>query len=127
MPKFADPTTVLDALLDAIAQCNVQHICSSLPGSYAGIAAVSMGSVSMTPVTDYTKAAGDVSGRKVTIAAKSGVSITTGGTATHLVLARTTDSTLRLATTLNGSTGQPVTGGGSVNIPAWEDEIAAAG
>lgn len=127
MPKFADPTTVLDALLDAIAQCNVQHICTSLPGSYAGIAAVSLGSVSMTPVTDFTKAAGDVSGRKVTVAAKSGVSITTGGTATHLVLARTTDSTLRLATTLNGGAGQAVTSGGTANIPAWDDEVASAG
>lgn len=122
MAKFADPTTVLDAALDGIAACNVQHLCSSQPANYAGIAAVSLGSVSMTPVTDYTKATGDVSGRKVTVAAKSGVSVTASGTVTHLVLALTTDSTLRFVTTC---TSQAVTAGGTVNIPAWSDEIQA--
>src|SRR5690349_21439804 len=99
MGKFLDPTTVLDAELDAVAQCNVMHLCSAQPANFAGIAALSLGSVSMTPVTDYTKAAGDISGRKVTVAAKPGVSIGTGGTITHIVLARTTDSTLRVVTT----------------------------
>jgi ABC-type uncharacterized transport system permease subunit len=119
--KFADPTTVLDPSLDGIAACNVQHFCSALPANYAGIAALSLGSVSMTPVTDYTKAAGDVSGRKVTVAAKSGVAVVTTGTATHLVLARTTDSTMRFATTI---TPAPVTAAGTVDIPAWKDEIS---
>ena len=123
MGKFTDPTTVLDAMLDAIAACNVQHMCSAQPANYAGIAAVSLGSVSMTPVTDYTKAAGDVNGRKVTVAAKSGVPVTTSGTVTHLVLARTTDSTLREVTTCAAAA---VAAGGTVDIPAWKDEVADA-
>lgn len=122
MAKFADPTTVLDAGLNGIAACNVQHFCSSQPATYAGIAAVSLGSVSMTPVTDYTLANGDVSGRKVTVTAKSGVAVGTTGTATHLVLALTTDSTLRLVTTC---TSQAVTSGGTVDIPAWKYESQA--
>jgi hypothetical protein len=47
--KFADPTTVIDAALNAVAACNVQHICSAQPANYAGIAALSLGSISMTP------------------------------------------------------------------------------
>ena len=121
MAKFADPTTVIDPALNAIAACNVQHICSAQPANYAGIAAVSLGSVSMTPVSDYTLATGDVSGRKVTVAAKNGVAVTTTGTATHLVLALTTDSTLRLVTTCAS---QSVTAGGTVNIPAWKNEVS---
>ncbi len=120
MAKFADDTTVLDPGLNAVAACNVQHICSAQPATYAGIAAVSLGSVSMTPVTNYTLANGDVSGRKVTVAAKSGVSVGTTGTATHLVLALTTDSTLRLVTTCAS---QAVTAGGTVDIPAWKYEV----
>ena len=117
MAKAVDNTTVKDAALNAVGACNIQHVCSSQPANYAGIAAVSLGSVSMTPVTDFTLAAGDVSGRKVTAAAKSGVSVGTTGTATHLVLALTTDSTLRVVTTC---TSQAVTAGGTVDIPAWK-------
>jgi hypothetical protein len=120
MGIFADPTTVLDAELDAIAACDVQHVCTAQPADYAGIAALSLGSVAMTPVTDYTKANGDVSGRKVTVAAKNGVAIgAAAGTINHLVLARTTDSTLRFVTTCAD---QPVDASGSVDIPAWQAE-----
>jgi|SRR5690242_3689427 len=122
MAKFADPTTVLDAALDGVAASNIQHICSAQPANYAGIAAVSLGSISMTPVSNYTKATGDVSGRKVTVAAKTGVSVTTTGTATHLVLALTTDSTMRFVTTCAS---QAVTAGGTVDIPAWQWEVQA--
>jgi len=120
MAKFADPTTVLDAALDGVAASNIQHICSAQPANYAGIAAVSLGSISMTPVSNYTKATVDVSGRKVTVAAKTGVSVTTTGTATHLVLALTTDSTMRFVTTCAS---QAVTAGGTVDIPAWQWEV----
>lgn len=119
--KVPDP--VMDAAFDYVDLANIQHICSAEPATYAGIAAVSLGSVAMTPGTDFTKAAGDVSGRKVTVAAKSGVSVTATGTATHLVLALSSDTTLRLITTC---TSQALTSGNTANIPAWKYEIAAA-
>jgi hypothetical protein len=122
MAKAVDSTTVLDVALNAVAACNVQHFTSAQPANFAGIAAVSLGNVSMTPVTDYTLATGDVSGRKVTTATKSGVTVGTTGTATHLVLANTTDSTLRLVTTV---TSQAVTSGGTVDIPGWSYELQA--
>lgn len=109
-----------DAALDYIAQCNILHLCSAEPANYAGIAAVSLASVAMTPVTDFTKAAGTVSGRKITVAAKANVPVAATGTANHVVLARTTDSTLRGVTTC---TPQALTSGNQVSVPAWEWEI----
>lgn len=106
----------LEAAIDYVDLCDVQHLCSAQPANYAGIAAVSLGSVAMTPNTDYTHADGDVSGRKMTTAAKTNVSVTASGTVTHVALARTSDSTLRAVMTTTPLT---VTSGGTVNVPAW--------
>lgn len=114
------PDAVQDAALDYIDLSNIMHVCSGEPANYAGIAAVSLASVAMTPNTDFTKAAGAVSGRKMTVAAKNAVSVTSSGTATHIVLALTGDTTLRYVTTC---TSQALTSGNTVNVPAWDIEI----
>jgi hypothetical protein len=116
----AVPDATIDAMFDYVDQCNIMHLCSGEPANYAGIAAVSLADVALTPDTDFTKANGDTSGRKVTIAAKSGVTVDNNGTATHVVIARTTDSTLRDVTTC---TSQVVTAGNTVNFPAWKHEV----
>lgn len=67
---------------------------------------------------DFTIANGDTSGRKSTVAQKTGVSITASGTATHVAL---DDGTDWVATTC---TSQALTSGGTVTIPAWKREIA---
>lgn len=115
------PDATIDAMFDYIDQCNIMHICSAEPANYAGIAAVSLASVALVPDTDFTKANGDTSGRKVTIAAKTGVTVTTTGTATHIAIARSTDSTLRYVTTC---TSQALTSGNTANVPAWKIEVA---
>lgn len=115
------PDATIDAMFDYVDQCNIMHVCSAEPANYAGIAAVSLASVALTPDTDFTKANGDTSGRKVTIAAKNSVSVTASGTATHIAIARSTDSTLRYVTTC---TSQALTSGNTVNIPAWKIEVA---
>jgi hypothetical protein len=114
------PDATIDAMFDYIDQSNIIHVCSAEPANYAGIAAVSLASTAMTPDTDYTKANGDTSGRKVTMAAKNTVSVGTSGTATHIAIARSTDSTLRYVTTC---TSQALTSGNTVNIPAWKVEV----
>lgn len=117
----AAPDATIDAMFDYIDQSNIMHVCSSEPANYAGIAAVSLADVAVTPDTDFTKANGTTSGRKVTVAAKSSVTVDNSGTATHIALARTTDSTLRYVTTC---TSQALTAGNTVNIPSWEIEVA---
>ena len=115
------PDATIDSMFDYIDPCNTMVVCSGEPANYAGIAAVTLATVALTPDTDFTKANGDVSGRKVTIAAKSGVSVTASGTATHLAIARTSDTTLRYVTTV---TSQVLTSGNTCNIPAWKVEVA---
>jgi hypothetical protein len=115
------PDATIDAMFDYIDQCNIMHVCSGEPANYAGIAAVSLADVALTPDTDFTKANGDTSGRKVTIAAKNTVTVDNSGTATHIAIARTNDTTLRYVTTC---TSQALTAGNTVNIPAWKIEVA---
>lgn len=122
MGKFA-PNIVLDAPADIIDQSNKIIACSAQPTTYAEAnSTYALVSAAMTPDTDFTKANGDVSGRKVTVAAKSGASIGTSGTATHIALVSTGDSTLRYVTTC---TSQALTAGNTANFPAWDIETAA--
>lgn len=116
------PDAFYDAAFDFVDQASIMHVCSAEPADYAGIAAVSLADVAMTPDTDFTKAAGDVSGRKVTVAAKNGVPVDVTGTATHVVLATVTGSVLRYVTTC---TTAALTAGNTVNIPSWSIEIAS--
>jgi hypothetical protein len=124
MPKTA-PDAVMDAAFDYVDQADVQHVCSTLDGTptYAEIVAASLASVAMTPNTDFTKAAGDTSGRKVTVAAKNGVSVSASGTANHLALVTVSGTVVRYVTTC---TSQVLTSGNTINIPAWDIEIGAA-
>lgn len=118
--------TVVDAALDAsfdyIDQCNSMIVCSAQPTTYTeAVTTYALATVAMTPDTDYTKANGDTSGRKVTVAAKSGVSISSSGDATHIALVKTGSTELVYVTTC---TTQTLTSGGTVDIPAWKIEIA---
>lgn len=122
MAKFA-PNIVLDAPADVIDQSTKQVACSAQPTTYAEAnATYALVSTPMTADTDYTKAAGDVSGRKVTVAAKAGLTVATSGTATHVALISTADTTLRYVTTC---TSQALTAGNTCNFPAWDIETGA--
>ena len=110
----------LDVILDYIDQCDAMYLCSAQPTTYTEASSTyALADVAMTPDTDYTKANGDTSGRKVTVAAKSSVTVDTSGTATHIAL---TDGTVLVAVTT--CTSQAVTGGNTVNFPAWDIEIS---
>lgn len=115
MAKSAS-TTVLDGGLDKIALCTRLVVCSGQPANFAGIAAVLLASVVLAG-GDFTKSAGDVSGRKVRVAQKAAVAITNSGTATHIAMDDGT--TLHTVTTC---TSQALTSGGTVTVPAhdWE-------
>jgi len=117
----AAPDATIDSMFDYIDQSSIMHVCSAEPANYAGIAAVSLADVALTPDTDFTKANGDVSGRKVTIAAKNAVVVDNTGTATHIAIARVADTTLRYVTTC---TSQLLTAANTVDIPAWKIEVA---
>lgn len=110
---------VLDGAFDILDQCTELYICSAEPTSRANAISLSLADAVMTANTDYTKANGDTSGRKVTVAAKTGITVDASGTATHIALC--TGSTLLYVTTC---TSQALTAGNTVNTPAWDVEIA---
>jgi len=119
----AIPDAILDKTLDEIATATRMILCNAQPTTYTEAnATFALSDVTLSGV-DFTKANGDTSGRKVTIAAKTGVLIDISGTGNHIALVRVSDTTLIYVTTC---TSQAVTANGSntVNFPAWDVEIA---
>jgi hypothetical protein len=116
MAKFV-PDSIIDLQLDQLENTNI-YVCSAQPTDHTSLSGITLAT---QPVSGaYTKANGDTSGRKTTVPAQSGVSITATDTATHVALSNGTD-TLTAVTTC---TSQPLTSGGTVDIPAWDMEIA---
>lgn len=122
MAKFA-ADIVMDGALDIIASATKQIACSAQPTTYAEANATYALADIVIDGTDFTKANGDTSGRKVTVAAQSSVLIDASGTATHIALVRTADSTLIYVTTCT-SLALTANGTNTVNFPAWDIEIA---
>lgn len=119
MPKSVH-NDVLDGAFDVLDQANIMTVCSAEPTTRTeAVTTYALADVAMTPDTDFTKADGDTSGRKVTVASKSGVTVDTSGTATHVALCD--GSRLLYVTTC---TSQALTSGNTVNFPAWDVEIA---
>lgn len=118
----AAPDSTLDPVLTEIATATRLCVCSAEPANFAGIAAVLLASVAVTPGDgggDFTIANGDTSGRKVTVAQQTGISISSSGTGNHIVL--DDGASLVFVTTC---TAQALTSGGTVTVPAWDVEIA---
>lgn len=113
---------VLDGALNIIKNnCTRMVACSTQPTTYTEAnATYALADVTMTS-TDFTAANGDTSGRKLTIAAKSGVTVDASGTYQHVALLDVTNSKLLYVTT---GTSQSLTSGNTVNFPAWKIEIA---
>lgn len=118
--------SIADAVLDAanakIATGTRLVVCSAEPANFAGIAAVALADVVMTPGDgngDYVISNGDTNGRKVRVQQQSAVPIDTTGTATHIVI---DDGTTLLSCTT--CTSQALTSGGTVTVPAHDYEFA---
>lgn len=119
MAKSVD-NSVLDGALNIIKNnATAQVACSAEPANFAGVAAVTLSTATMTS-TDFTVADGDTSGRKVTAGAKSGQTVSANGTVTHVALTNGTDTLYYVTTT----TSKAVTTSDTLNFPAWDIEIA---
>lgn len=118
MGKKADDTFLDSALDDIATNGTVYHINTAEPATRAAAISDSLATQALVG-GDYTKANGDTSGRKTTIAQKAGISITSTGTATHVAII---DASARLIY-VTTCTSQLLTSGGTVTIPAWDIEI----
>lgn len=113
---------VLDAALDEIINnATRMTICSAEPTSYTEANATYALADQTITSGDFTKADGDTSGRKATVAAQSGVTVDTTGTGTHLALLDVTGTRLLYVTT---TASQAVAASGTADIGAWDIEIA---
>lgn len=114
--------SVLDGALNIIKNnCVLMTVCTSEPTNYA--TATTNGSNKLADVVmssgDFTAADGDVSGRKLTVAAKTAFAVDATGTALHVALCD--GSALLYVTTC---TSQALTSGNTVSTPAWDIELA---
>ncbi len=114
------PDNVKEELLEYIAdQGDKLYICTDEPANFAGIAAVEIGSVSLTEGDgngDYTIGDGDTSGRKLTLSQQT-VTPTDTDSVTHLVIADVVGSEL-LA--VNTCTSYSVTNGVDVVVASYD-------
>jgi len=117
MAKFA-PDAGMDAALTYYTDADKMVLCSAQPTTYAQ-ANATYALADVVPTFDAL-ADGDTSGRKRRVQAKTGVPVDSSGTATHVALIRTTDSTLRYVTT---TTSQAVSAGGVADVSFWDIEI----
>lgn len=112
---------VMDAALDYIAACDRLFVCSAEPSSYSDAAtSVDLATHELTS-GDFSKADGDTSGRKLTIAQQASITVDHSGSATHIALGKSGTTELTYVTTC---TSQALTAGNTVTIPAWKAEIA---
>jgi len=112
---------VLDAALDEIRDnATLEILCSAAPTTRTeAVTTYALADMAVTS-TDFTKADGDVSGRKMTVAAQSDVDVDATGSGTHIALV---DGT-RLLYVTELASAVSVTSGGKVDLGAWDIEIA---
>jgi len=120
MADYRISANVHDAALTHIQNNSERQVlCSADPVVYGSVAAVTLATVNMVP-GDFTIAAGDISGRKITISPKTLVTPTGTGTATHIALVDDTNSDIILLVPMPATALDP---GTPVDYGQWEHEM----
>ena len=111
---------VLDGALNVIkSNATTMIACSAQPTTLTeATTTYALADVPMA-TGDFTLANGDASGRKLTVAAKSNVTVDASGSYNHVALV---DGTRLLYVTTG--TSQALTAGNTVSFPAWDIELA---
>lgn len=117
MAKFT-PDAILDLPLDGIAAATILTVCSTQPTTRTEAVTTYKLADVVVDASDFSKANGDVSGRKLIVAAQNAVPVDSSGTAQHIALC---DATNLLHVTT--CTSQALTAGNTVNTPAYDIEF----
>lgn len=112
--------SVFDAALDKIGTSTLLTLCNAQPTSLAegGTGGTFVLAEHVMAGGDFSNADGDVSGRKVIVAAQAAVDVDTTGTGLFAALSDATE--ILEVTTV---TSQAVTSGNTVDFPAWDIEF----
>ncbi len=114
MAKYLDHTAVMDVGLTPIKTGGIRMIfCSSAPANYAGVAALTL--ITQTVASGDFTLADNAGGRKLTVGAKTGMTPSSNGTVTYVVI--TDNSSIMYAGTT--VTSQAVTTAQTWNSPAF--------
>ncbi len=122
MAKFASDAYIDGAhnIIKASADTITYTLCSTQPTTRTeAVTTYMLASTTLNKTTEVTLANGDTSGRKMTISAKTGISVTNTGSGQHVAICDATN--LIFVTT---TTTQAVSSGGTVDIGSWKNEIA---
>ena len=117
------PDAIIELMLDVIGASNGDKlfICTAQPATYAEASATYDVATHTLTSGDYSKGDGDTSGRKLILAAQTGITVDHDGIATHYVIGKSGDTSIRLIGIL---TSQQVYSGNTINFPATDiDEI----
>lgn len=117
MAKTVDQNVQDAALNDIKNNANKMVVLSAQATTYTEANATFMLANVVVASGDFTLAAGDVSGRKVTIGAKSGIAVSNSGTATHIGQIDTANTRVKAQTTC---TSQAINTGGTVDVPSYK-------
>lgn len=117
--------SLLDAVLDTAfariqGNADLMTVCSQAPANFSEAQSTYALGQRAIGSNHFTIGDGDVSGRKITIAAQNSVGITTSGHLNHLAILNTASQEMQLLTTVES---QYVNAGANVNVPAFDDEI----
>jgi len=112
---------VLDGALMVLKNSVTKMVaCAGEPASFAAASGSLKLAEAMMSAGDFLIADGAQSGRRVTVAEKSGVQVTASGTANHVALLDMAGSRLLYVTTC---TAQALTAGQTVTFGSWDVEI----
>jgi len=117
----------LDAALDNIANNTDMYVlCQGEPADYASATTLKSNGgnkIADTSVSgsDFSKADGDTSGRKLTVSGQSDVEIDEDGDVDHVALVDDTNSALKLVTVLDSTIS--VTSDGTADTDPFDEEI----
>ena len=117
---------VFDATLDAIADAGDRlFVCSAQPTNYTEASSTyALADHVMTEGDgggDYTIANGDASGRKLTVAQQTAITVDASGTATYVAICDSVGAVLLAVSTC---TSQAVTAGNTLTVEAFDIELA---
>ena len=116
MAKAAPDATIDGGILETVQTATLMTACNAQPTTRAE--AVTTFALADVAPTFTGPANGDTSGRKITVDAKTGVTVDTGGTATHIALVDGTN--LLYVTTCNSLL---LVASSTVDFPAWDIEV----
>ena len=121
MAKYVNDSVMDAGLANVSSNANQIHVCATEPTTRTEAVTTNQLASGTIASGDFTLANGDTSGRKQTVGAQTALTIDNSGSGDHIAI---TSATALLVVTTCAA--QALTAGGTVDISAFDHEIADA-